>query len=123
MDLRTFITETLCQISDGMIDAQAALKDKGVRVNPPYTIDIHGNFQNTEKNTNPNFSEHFQVIDFDIALTVTDDKKSSGGMMLSVLAAKLGGSVEKDQSTAAVSRVQFRIAALLPQCKFEDAKK
>ena len=123
MDLRTFIKETLCQISDGMIDAQAALKDKGVKVNPPYTIDINGNFQNVAKTVNPNFSDHFQVIDFDIALTVTDDKKTTGGMSLSVLAAKLGGSVEKDKSTAAVSRVRFRIAALLPQSKFEDGKK
>ncbi len=117
MDLRTFIKETLCQISDGMIDAQAALKDKGVRINPPYEI-LDGNISVTNEVT-----KCYQFIDFDIALTATDDSKASGGMGLAVLAAKLGGNIEKGKSTAAASRVQFRIAALLPQNKSEDGKK
>lgn len=110
MDLRTFITETLCQISDGMIDAQAALKDKGVRINPPYEIDENGRFRCVNEN-----SQHFQSIEFDIALTTSAKSNAEGGFSIEIWGAKLGGDKGKEAKAEAVSRVRFTIAAMLPQ--------
>lgn len=110
MDLRTFIKETLCQISDGMIDAQAALKDKGVRINPPYEIDKNGKFRCVNEN-----SQHFQSIEFDIALTTSAKSNIDGGFSIEIWGAKLGGDKGKEATSEAVSRVKFSIAAMLPQ--------
>lgn len=112
MDLRTFIRETLCQIANGMTDAQAELRDKGVKINPPHYIDKSGGIRDASPD-----SACYQTIDFDIALTAVEDQKSGGAMGIAVMGAKIGGGKEMLQSTSAVSRIQFRIVAHLPQSK------
>lgn len=116
MDLRSFIRETLCQISDGMIDAQEALRDKGIKINPPHTVQS-GEFKILGFPERQPEGDYYQSIDFDIALTVSDATKGGGGVGLSVLSVSLKAGLEEENLNSSVSRVRFRIAALLPQYK------
>lgn len=120
MDLKTFIKETLCQISEGMIEAQEELKDKGVRINPPYNIDDQGNFENAETTTSKEIGGHYQSIEFDVALTAIDSSKTGGRFSIAVAVANLTGGKVKEEASSSFSRIRFRIAALLPQYKSVD---
>lgn len=117
MDLQTFIKETLCQISNGMIEAQEALKEKGVTINPKHSKDTLG-CRPVEDNIQESLTQ-LQIINFDIALTATDTTKTGGGVTIAVVVATLKGQASKEALNSSLSRVQFEVVARLPRYKAE----
>ena len=116
MDLRTFITETLCQISDGMIDAQTALKDKGVRINPPHQKNGDAYVKN-KPGKYVDINAISQSIEFDIALTTSTTSGGKGGGSISVLSMSLKAEGGKEDANSSVSRVRFTLVVDLPACR------
>lgn len=117
MRLSEFVTQTITELIDGVVAAQAYAKDKGAEVNPP-----HVNWSDTKQaffvvpgSVGRDQSPLVTLIEFDVLLTTGKDEKAQGG--IGVFAASLGVGVKGEAAERAetASRVKFQILARLPQ--------
>ena len=95
MDIKEFVSDTLKQIIDGVVDAQEYAKNEEAVVAP---------YHNYQKN-----------ISFDVAVTVDESKQkeSKAGITVWSIGAGVGGKTESSSST--ISRIKFEIPVELPQ--------
>jgi len=95
MDVKEFISETLKQIMDGVVDAQEHTKGKNAIIAPYY--------------------DYRKTVSFDVAVTVVEGKETTGKAGISVwsIGAGVGGKTESSSST--VSRIRFEIPVELPK--------
>jgi hypothetical protein len=109
MKLDEFVKEVLSQIISGVRQAQAI--DGGAYVVP----DGDGGHNYA---SHPRVSSSAQIkstiVDFDIALTVEDSSKGSGGGGLKVFGFNANAQGELSSKDTTVSRVQFAVPLLLP---------
>jgi hypothetical protein len=106
MDLETFVAETLRRIVKGVAIAQQHEDCKGAQINP---ID--------RRPGHPD-GETIKQIDFDIALTATEEKEQQGQPKRNnILVAAVfgsGGAETPMASNSSVSRVKFSVPIVLP---------
>ena len=113
MELRDFISNTLTQLIDGISSAQEYAKTKGATVNPTEKfVSDFSKMSRTEKNLHL-----VNVIEFDVAVTVAEDKQLKGGIGIVVPELSLGYQGKLDSQKSAISRVQFSIPMILPTQK------
>ena len=116
MDLKQFVSTTLTQIVEGVEDAMISIAQMGnnAQVNPTIVN------ASDEKKITP-----ASAVEFDVALTVTDEGKQSAGTkagasvgILSVVSFRGSGSVENGETTTKasqnVSRVKFTVMLSQP---------
>lgn len=108
MDLREFVSVALSQIVDGILDAQNYVKDKRAIINPA---------QNSEGLYIPRFKDRayfIRDVEFDVAITITSEDKSRGG--IGVVASFIGAGLEAEtrQADSNVSKIKFSIPVLFP---------
>ena len=102
MELQEFIKNTLVSIRNGLREANEEFakqkgKDLGKDFPPLFIIE-------------PNNRENEQgYITFDVAVTVSQESKKSGGGGLKIAVASLGGEVGDVKSQEYVSRIKFHI--------------
>lgn len=110
MNLEEFISETLTQIIKGVkkADDDAKAVGSGARVNPP--VMDPGNKTRTALFSNP--YQTTDLIEFDIALTVSNET-TGGGKVGIVHIASIGGEATSTNTT--VSRIKFKVPVALPQ--------
>lgn len=111
VELKDFISTTLTQLIDGIMNAQEYAKDKGAIVNP------EDGFQSDLNKLSRLFgSDHrlVHIIEFDVAVTVAEDKQFKGGVGIVIPELSLGYQRKTDNLRSAVSRVQFSIPIVLP---------
>jgi hypothetical protein len=111
MDLSDFVKQTLVQINEGVVNAQAAIP--GAVVNPHLGPGVqissgqHGMFGTT--------LGHIQLVEFDVALTVGTSLEGSGGGSLKVLGLfDVGAKAQSASESQSVSRIKFAIPMKLP---------
>jgi len=90
MDLQTFVTGTLDQIFSGIKDANEK------RNNNLFKLQM-------------NSGENKSTIEFDVALTISQENAQGGGGTLKVWGIGIGGNVENTSSTESISRVRFAV--------------
>ena len=108
MELKDFIKQTIEQIVDGVVEAQAKINDKGAIINPvnfPYTKD--------GKHNHSRYSLP-QDIEFDIGLTYTEKNGSIQGIGVFLGSINLGKKNDESLEAVAVSKVKFTIPLALP---------
>ena len=94
MDVKEFLSETMKQVVEGILDAQKQTKNKGAIVVP------HGGSE--------------KVVRFDIAVAVTEGTQASGVGSLQVYGdgSDVGG--KSESSNSIVHRVQFEVPVEYP---------
>ena len=110
MNLEEFISDTLTQIIRGVkkADEQAKVANDGGRVNP--AVMDPGN--KTRTAVFGNLYQTTEMVEFDIALSVTNEKTGSGKVGILHIAS-VGG--EASSTNMSVSRVKFKVPVALPQ--------
>lgn len=114
MNLKEFVSESLKDIFDGIEEAQSKVKDAKNKagINPKNLTHCgdkpHSYLWDHETNTAP------QVIDFDIAVTITEDKKTSGKAGISVWSIGVGVDKKTDSLSSTVSRIKFSMPVVFP---------
>jgi hypothetical protein len=98
MELRKFVSQALCDIADGVLDAQKRIE--GGELIP----DVADTFKSVETGISG-----VQPIDFEVA--VTTEEKSGSEAKLSVVAGLIGGNVKGSSglTNAHVATLRFRI--------------
>lgn len=120
MDLKDFVSETIVQISQGIMEAQEKTKELGAVINPPTKGPADGNLFTTVGN----IDYVVQKIDFDICVSVESSNSKESKGKLGVVTAFVGGKVEKgteeNSANQSVNRIKFSIPCLLPWGKIQN---
>ena len=111
MDLKEFVSEALVQIISGVKDAQDKAIELGGKVNPRITgsseyASQHGFLRTAD--------DPAQIVQFDVALTVTEGTGTKGGIGVFAGAINLGSSGQSSNENSSVSRVKFAVPLTLP---------
>ncbi len=95
MDIKEFVSQTLKQIIDGVVDAQDQTRKTNAVVVP--------------------YCDSKQKVDFDVAVTVVEGKETGGKAGISVWSIGAGVTGKTESSSSTVSRIKFEIPIDLPQ--------
>ena len=119
MYLKTFVSEVITQVGEGILDAQE-------RSNNQYSVSplvgfSDGNIQLTGSEK----QSYVQSIDFDIAIVVQDKDGTQAGGKLSIpfVNLSLGASNSEEKLTGNTSRVRFSIPVVWPYQNIVSHKK
>ncbi len=111
MDIKEFVSKTLVQITEGVIEAQ----EKAKGVNPVIWAQSDGASKGKNYATSSNSIAQF--IDFDIALvTEVSENKDTGGS-IKVAGISLGREEEVKNQESITSRVKFQVLVEFPQVR------
>lgn len=100
MELKEFVTETLRQIIDGVVEAQAYAGGRG-------SVIGYDKARATK-------SESPQVVEFDVVVTVQDGVQTKGGAGVAAGVLVLGSQAASDRSNQSSSRIRFAVPLYLP---------
>lgn len=114
MELKDFISNTIEQISLGIIQASEKCSSLGVIVNPDVTVGSNGDFVIPKKPERINLQRRVQLLDMDIAIVVTESEEGKVDGKIGVSFIGVGADMKKGKSTANESRVKFSIPVCLP---------
>jgi len=124
MNIKDFVSETLSQICQGIVDAQAKVEGTGACISPRMA---------NEKPQNNISGEHTHInnVEFDIVVEVTESKDiTNGGISTSInifqaVDISLGDKKKKDEMSLEknVSRIKFDIPVCWPRHQFVDKTK
>jgi hypothetical protein len=112
MDLKEFVRETLVQITSGVRDAQDEVRSLGGIVNPATLTrtDGAGSYFSTIDDIH-----HVFLVDFDVAVSVTENTGTNAGAKLNVATfLSLGAGGQSANSSAATNRLTFKVPLALP---------
>jgi hypothetical protein len=121
MELKSFVTQALVEITDAVKEAQEKTKENGALINPRLLYfggDLAGN-QVMLKEPGGKETRLGQVIEFDISVTASERDETQGGVGIQVASITIGAGVSgktEDQSSV-ISRIKFSIPVFLPQDK------
>lgn len=105
MNLQDFLKETLVQISRGVEEAQKELADTGGRVNPALSTSQGLLQQKGELVTRQ--GKLVYNVEFDVAVTVSDESGTKAGAGISVAALGAGAQTSDNYTASKMSRIQF----------------
>ncbi|MBV6397491.1 MAG: hypothetical protein HFACDABA_03105 [Anaerolineales bacterium] len=109
MELNEFISNALSQLIDGITSAQEYAKSKGASINPSDKfVSDYDKISRTEK------LQPVNIVEFDIVVTVGENKAIQGGIGIVVPEVNLGYQAKIDSQKSAVSRMKFSIPIMLP---------
>jgi hypothetical protein len=111
MDLKTFITEALVQIQEGVqgaIDKRMASEANTGAINPQFEPFDEGRDGLVEK------------VQFDVAVTVASGETSALGGGISVLQFTAEGKKSNSKEHSSVSRIQFSVRIIPPLTRVHD---
>lgn len=113
IELRDFISNSLIQLIDGILNAQAYAESNGAKINPSEKF-----FSNFEKMSRTEKGHQLvNVVEFDVAVAVIENKQLAGGIGIVIPELSLGYQGKIDTSKNAISRIQFSIPVILPTQK------
>ena len=120
MDLKDFISNTIEQVSLGIIEASKKCEQYGVIVNPNITIGSQGDYCIPKEPEHVNIQRRVQMIDMDIVVTVVETEEGTieGKAGISCLGVK--GNSQEGKSASNENRIKFSIPICLP---ITDVKK
>jgi len=114
MNIEDFVSESLVQITKGVISAQRQLDDTKALVNPLMrTISEKHKIAEAEMRSGHVVS----FVEFDMAVTATKDKETKGGIGVVAGVFTLGSVGKSDAASGSESRIKFSVPLLLPTHK------
>jgi hypothetical protein len=116
MELKEFVSETIKQIIDGIVDSQEYAKGKGASINPQGLLYTSPQHQNLVVQTPHERSIHIpQVIEYDVIVTVTEGGETKAGLGVFSGAINLGTSAKIEDGSVIANRVKFSVPVLFPE--------
>lgn len=119
MELKEFITETLSQIIDGVLEVQEKYKDQNVLVNPDCFTGSNGEYVLPPKAGYYKIQPNVQMINMDVALTVSENAGRKSGIGIAKVVSA-GISSETNAQNSTISKVKFDIPICLPTVSSDE---
>ncbi len=115
MELRDFVAESLKQVVDGIVNAQEYSKKKGAFINPKDMVNTSNNGLIVTHNLGSGQYPIPQVIEFDVAVTVSEGMEAKAGIGVFAGALGLGTQAKVADGNSSISRIKFSIPVLFPE--------
>jgi hypothetical protein len=115
MELKQFVTETLVQISEGIVEAQKQLKDKGSEAI------INTNMTETDVGhlVTGGLRRPVEYVEFDVAILANEGTETNAGIGLTVASLfKLDAGGKSNESAGSESRIKFKVPMSYPMHKY-----
>lgn len=110
MDIKTFISESLTQLAEGIVDAQMRTADTGMLIQPPFAGIGNGTYvPKKDDGRSP-----YQTVSFDIAVTASEESQKGIGGGLRVAFLNTDGKMSSHETDMSVSRISFHVVVKLP---------
>lgn len=104
MELKEFIRETISQITEGVIESQKEMKEKGFGVvNPPEVINTDYQGRRSHGISNPSF------VEFEVSLTNAESSESKSGIGVLLGSINIGTGNKNESKDIALTKVKFSI--------------
>lgn len=113
MELQAFVTETLVQLVNGVVEAQKKLADSGARINYG-SSNRDTRIGNADQRFIVGYGVYEEKIDFDVAVFVSEGTTAGGGAGIRVWGIGIGGDVSKDAKSGSESRIKFSVPVMFP---------
>lgn len=115
MQLKDFLKDTLVQISQGIEEAHQDLKESGTLISPTYQR--NGAYEQMVHTPDRSNYPTIQFIDFDVAVSASEEKGNTGGVGVSIASIQIGTKRTQEDVTSTVSRVKFQVPVFFKQHK------
>lgn len=115
MELKEFVSESIKQIIDGIVDAQSYAKSKGASINPKGMAYISPSVNNLfvpQDRGTPD--KPVQIMEFDVAITVTQANEAKAGLAVFVGALGIGTQAKIEDGNTNANRIKFSVPFLFP---------
>ena len=113
MELQEFVEESLKQIITGISNVAEYAKEHGAEINPYQHEWNYGQGLYFDKQSGCALTP----VEFDIAVTVHDEKKTKGGIGISIAQIALGSQGESAKQNERISRMKFSIPVVFPSSR------
>lgn len=114
MELSEFVKQSLTQIVSGVKACQEEIRSQGGYVNPAVFASAPGNTSTTHFGSVDD-GHNVLLVDFDVAVTVTDTIEGAAGGKLSVASFfKVEAGGKGSTASEATSRIKFKVPLALP---------
>ena len=114
MELNEFVKQSLTQIAQGVKNSQEEIRDMGGFANPAVLSDATGQASATHFGSVGD-GQNVLLVDFDVALTVSDATELGAGGKLFVASIFKAEAGRKNHSiNESTSRIQFKVPLALP---------
>lgn len=117
MELKEYVSETIVQISEGILSAMDKLKDKDVIINPDSTFHSDGQFWIGKNKEHGPVERWVQMLEMNISTTVTDSTEGQGGRKVSIGVLNIGAGIKDSGSEQNANSVRFSIPVCFPCTK------
>lgn len=108
MDIQEFITETLKQIVAGVANAQGSAVENKAVINPTLVTGYSG--VPTDGNVPAKAGNRtIQKVEFDIAVTITEERKTRGGLSAKLAVFSVGMEGNSGNTNSMANRVKFAV--------------
>ena len=114
MELKEFISESLCQIAEAVAEAKKKTKENDCIINPYINERFENLNQNSEYVGYAQGERLIQIVKFDIAVTIERSKEKRGEIQVVASGLNAGFSLSRKKSENTVSRLNFSIPVSLP---------
>jgi hypothetical protein len=114
MNLDEFISESFKGIIKGVKDAQPFAKQNTAIINPDVEKNKISSGARVKFYDNKDGARIVSDIDFDIAVTIVNQKENGIGGGITVLGIALGGKQATRNNDEIVSRIKFTVSIVLP---------
>ncbi len=111
MDLKEFTKQALIQIAEAVNESNASISNIGAFVVSSNANNISNRMWANDKSGLPHASID---VEFDIAVTATNEEGSKAGMLAVASILNLGASSEDKTAHQEISRIKFSIPLALP---------
>ncbi len=112
INIEDFVSEVLQQLINGVKKAQQHAKDNGAHINSDRIKRVATT--NDLRMSNQMLDVIVQEVEFDVAVSVSNQGNLKGGMGLVVPVLGIGYQAEKETTNATVSRIKFKIPVAFP---------
>ena len=111
MELKDFIKETISAISNGIVESQKDLSDKGVIINP----ERMGTGKNGGKVLRVDGWRYVQDLEFEVNVSVDEETNVGGGAKIKVFGVgQIGGDAGAKSSSSVVNKLKFKVPVSFP---------
>src|ERR1035437_3617167 len=121
MNLDEFISESFKGIIKGVKDAQPFAKQNTAIINPDVEKNKISSGARVKFYDNKDGARIVSDIDFDIAVTIVNQKENGIGGGITVLGIALGGKQATRNNDEIVSRIKFTVSIVFPDSKPEPS--
>lgn len=126
MELKDFITNSLCEIAEGILEANERLKGTDAIVSPAHFnaystgAQAYGRTLSKSDDSHDSRTRIVEKVDFDVAVAIEAGTSANAGIKISIASVGLNTGGEMKDKKGTESRIKFSIPMVFPSQRVKE---